>query len=88
MLSESVYQHCFIAYTQMIDMGVCPEQARMILPQGTYTEFIETGSLAAYARLCKLRLDPHAQAETRAYANAVRKLIQPLYPVSWAALME
>lgn len=73
-------------YLDMLEAGVCPEQARMVLPQSMYTEFIETGSLAAYARLCKLRLDPHAQKEIQWYAQAVHDLIQPLFPVSWEAL--
>lgn len=73
-------------YRRLLDKGVCPEQARMVLPQSMYTEFVETGSLAAYARLVNLRLDPHAQKEVRLYAEAVSELIAPLFPVSWAAL--
>jgi thymidylate synthase (FAD) len=74
------------AYEDLLSQGVCPEQARMVLPQSMYTEFIETGSLAAYARLAKLRLDPHAQKEIQWYAQAVNDLIEPLFPVSWKAL--
>jgi thymidylate synthase (FAD) len=73
-------------YSEMIDQGICPEQARMVLPQSMYTEFIETGSLAAYARLAKLRLDPHAQKEVRLYAEAVDDILSKLFPVSWEAL--
>jgi thymidylate synthase (FAD) len=51
-----------------------------------YTEFIETGSLAAYARLCHLRLGPDAQKEIRDYAGAVSELMIKAFPVSWAAL--
>lgn len=75
-------------YNAMIEKGICPEQARMVLPQSMYTEFIETGSLAAYARLAGLRLDPHAQKEVRLYAEAINNLMAQLYPHSWAALME
>jgi len=53
-----------------------------------YTEFIETGSLYAYARLCKLRLDPHAQAEIRHYADTIDRMMIRQFPVSWPALME
>lgn len=73
-------------YRALLDSGVCPEQARMILPQSMYTEFYETGSLAAYARLAKLRLDPHAQKEVRQYAHAVSEIMGELFPVSWAHL--
>jgi thymidylate synthase (FAD) len=73
-------------YQTLLAKGVAPEVARAILPQSMYSEFIETGSLAAYARICHLRLDPHAQKEIREYATALSQLIQPVFPVSWAAL--
>lgn len=73
-------------YTQMIEEGVAPEQARILLPQGTYTEFDETVSLAGYARLCKLRIAPDVQKETRLYAEAAAAIIEPLFPYAWKAL--
>lgn len=75
-------------YKSLLEQGVCPEQARMVLPQSMMTEWVETGSLAAYARLCGLRLDPHAQKEIRDIAEQVSDLIRKQFPVSWAALME
>jgi len=80
------HEKSFQIYKALMEQGVCPEQARMVLPQSMYTEFIETASLAAYARLCKLRLDPGAQKEIRDYANAVVTLLRPKFPVSWEAL--
>jgi len=74
-------------YKILLSNGVAPEVARMVLPQSMYTEFIETGSLAAYARLCALRLDPTAQKEIRDYATAVDTLLRDAFPVSWPALM-
>lgn len=74
-------------YRYLLEKKVAPEIARMILPQSMYTEFIETGSLAAYARLCALRLDPTAQKEIRDYATAVSNLLEKVFPVSWPALM-
>ena len=56
-------------YRCLLDAGVAPEQARMILPQSMFTEWVETGSLYFWARFCNLRLDPHAQKEIRDYAN-------------------
>ena len=75
------------SYNALLDSNVAPEVARMVLPQSMYTEFIETGSLAAYARLCALRLDPTAQKEIQQYAEAVSELLKDKFPVSWAALM-
>ncbi len=73
-------------YGELLTRGVCPEQARMVLPQSMYTEFVETGSLAAYARLYSLRSSKEAQKEVRLYAEAIGKIISPLFPVSWEAL--
>ncbi len=74
-------------YKSLLDRGVAPEIARGVLPQSMYTEFIETGSLSAYARICQLRLDPHAQKEIRDYAGLVASLMATAFPVSWEALM-
>jgi thymidylate synthase (FAD) len=73
-------------YESLLARGVAPEIARSMLPQGMYTEFIETGSLAAYARIWKLRTDPGAQREIQAYAHAIENLLLPHFPVSWKAL--
>jgi thymidylate synthase (FAD) len=75
-------------YEKMIAEGVAPEIARCILPQSMYTEFIETGSLAAYARLCGLRLSADAQKEIRMYATSLSQLLMPQFPVSWSALQK
>jgi thymidylate synthase (FAD) len=73
-------------YESLLEHKVAPEVARGVLPQSMYTEFIETASLSAYARLCSLRLDPQAQAEIQAYAGALSSLIETRFPVSWRAL--
>jgi thymidylate synthase (FAD) len=75
------------AYKMLLDENVAPEQARMVLPQSMYTEWYWTGSLAAFARMCKQRLDPHAQAETRELAQKISAIIEPLFPVSWSVLV-
>ena len=75
-------------YNFLLKEGVAPEIARAVLPQSMYTEFIETASLAAYARLCGLRLDPHAQKEIREFAGAVAEQMEKAFPVSWKALTQ
>lgn len=67
--------------------NISPEQARMILPQTMYTEWFWSGSLYAFARVCKQRLDPHAQAETRWFAEQISAHMQTLFPESWKALL-
>ena len=81
-------KECMKSYDYLIKRGIAPEQARFVLPQGMYTEWYWTGSLAAYARFYKQRSEEHAQWEIREYANAIGTLISPLFPVSWKALIE
>lgn len=76
------------AYQRMLALGVCPEQARMILPQNTMTSWIWTGSLAFFTRVCKLRLDSHTQRETQKVAKDIERLTREKFPVSFMALME
>jgi len=84
-LAESI-KLALMTYTMLIDGGVAPEQARMVLPQNTMTEFIWTGSLAAFSRIYKLRIDPHAQKEVQDIAVMMDEIIKPLFPVGWKAL--
>lgn len=79
---------CIDLYLDMIDAGVCPEQARYILPQGVMVNWIWTGSLLAYSRFYRLRSKPDTQAETRLIAEQVGQIMAGLYPVSWAALTD
>ena len=85
-LLSYVEQVTLMAYTKLLEGGVAPELARMVLPQSMYTSFYVTGSLAAFARAYKLRTHPHAQAEIRELAEQWDAIIRPLYPVSWEAL--
>lgn len=73
-------------YEKALELGVCEEQARLLLPQGCVVNWYWTGSLAAFARFAKQRLDSHAQVEIQELAKKVSDIIQPLYPVSWEAL--
>ena len=75
-------------YEYLLDWGVAPEQARMVLPQSTMTEWYWSGSLDAFARMANLRCKPDTQYESRLVADQVSTIMQDLYPVSWAALME
>lgn len=80
------YDTCLSCYNSLLEDGVAPEQARMVLPQSMYTEYYTTGSLAAWARAYNLRKDKHAQKEIRDLADMWDQTISPLFPVSWKAL--
>lgn len=77
-----------LLYEAMIEQGVAPEQARMVLPQSMYTSYYVTGSLAAWARAYKLRSDPHAQKEIQDLAAQWNEIISALPELrySWQAL--
>lgn len=73
-------------YEDMIEAGVCPEQARFVLPQGVEVNWVWTGSLFAFANMYNQRSDSHAQKEVQILAAQIDAIIAPLFPVSWAAL--
>lgn len=83
----NLLDYCLETYKGLIRDGVAPEQARMVLPQNTMTEWIWTGSLMFFSRVCKLRLDSHSQAETREVAQKINDLIPSQFQHSWKALL-
>lgn len=85
--ANNATEAALFAYNSMLEEGVCPEQARMVLPQNTMTEWIWSGTLGAWADMCRLRLDPHAQYETRLVAGKIGIEMYQLFPVSWNALL-
>lgn len=83
---ESHLQDSKNLYDSMIVAGICPEQARMVLPQSAFTEWVWTGSLYAFHRVCVLRLDSHTQRETQEVAKQIDAICAKIFPESWAAL--
>ena len=75
-------------YKQLLDEGVCPEQARMILPQSMMTEWYWSGTLYAFAKMCQLRCAKDTQQESREVAMQVSEYMEKLFPASWDALWE
>lgn len=76
-----------LLYKALLRRGVAPEMARMVLPQSAVTMWIWTGSLLFFSRVCKLRLDDHAQSETRIIAEKIHDICGLLFPISWKELM-
>jgi len=83
---ENAVHNISKTYSILLDMGVAPEQARMVLPQSLMTEWYWTGSLAAWSRVCRLRISDDAQAETERIALDIGREMKRLFPVSWTAL--
>ena len=83
---EDAMRYVYLTYELLLSQGVCPEQARAVLPQSMMTEWYWTGSLYGFARVCQLRLDPHAQVECREVALLINQECSRLYPESWKAL--
>lgn len=88
LFSKSVVEKNLEAYKELLESGVAPEMARMILPQNMMTEWMWSGTLGAYADMLKLRLDPHTQYESRIVAEKVVERVRELFPVSINALLE
>jgi thymidylate synthase (FAD) len=74
-------------YTYLLKMGVCEEQARMVLPLNHMTEWYWSGSLDAFADMCRLRVATDTQGETRDVAKQIDEAMDELFPVSWSELM-
>lgn len=77
---------CLERYKVSLEKGICPEQARMDLPQSMYTEWYWTGNLYGFANVYNQRTDSHAQKEVRDVAHQIGEIIEPLFPCSWSAL--
>lgn len=75
-------------YNWMIQAGCCAEQARMVLPQNTMTEWYWSGTLGAFLDMLKLRLDPHTQQETREVAELIAAYVKALFPISYVSYLE
>ena len=75
------------SYKDLLAQGVAPEQARMELPQSTMTEWYWSGSLDAFADMCRLRCASDTQYETRLVADNINEEMSKLFPVSWKALV-
>lgn len=85
--SLKVQGYCLAAYLDLLSEGVCPEQARGVLPQSTMTEWWWSGSLDAWADMCKLRMAPDSQYESQLVARGISGIMSGLFEASWAALM-
>ena len=75
-------------YETLLESGVAPEQARMVLPQSTMTEWYWSGSLDAFADMCRLRCKDDTQYETRLVADQISVIMEDLFPISWKALVD
>ena len=82
-----LYKYQLETYRDMLAEGVAPEMARMVLPQSMYTEWYWSGSLDAFANMCKLRCKPDTQEETRLIANQISEQMLEKFPKSWSALV-
>ena len=83
---ETTMESCLILYNSLLQKGVAPEQARMVLPQSMMTEWYWSGTLYAFARVCNLRCKPDTQLETQEVANEIDRLTNEAFPRSWKHL--
>ena len=79
---------CKVYYHLLLNQGVAPEQARMVLPQSMMTEWYWSGTLYAFARVCNLRCKSDTQKETQDVANAIALHCSKEFPISWSHLID
>ena len=79
---------CKVYYSLLLNQGVAPEQARMVLPQSMMTEWIWSGTLYAFARVCNLRCAKDTQQETRFIADEIHNICEKEFPTSWKYLID
>lgn len=85
---KTISERALISYFALLDLGVCPEQARAALPINLSTEWIWSGTLGAFAKMLKLRTDNHTQQEAKEVADRIKEIAERHFPVSIKALME
>lgn len=73
-------------YEDMLEAGVAPEMARMVLPQSMMVSWVWTGSLTSFFHIYRLRAEAHAQKEAQDFAQLIEEVVQPLFPHCWRAL--
>jgi thymidylate synthase (FAD) len=83
---ETTMESCLILYNSLLQKGVAPEQARMVLPQSMMTEWYWSGTLYAFARVCNLRCKPDTQKETQDVAIQIHALADEAFPYCWKYL--
>ena len=76
---------CLELFEEMINAGVCREQARGILPQNMYTEYYGTANLSNIMKFIGLRTHDGAQWEIQQVAKAMLDIIEDLWPVAVAS---
>jgi len=86
-LAKGAGWHSLDAYHELINAGVAPEMARIVLPQSMMTQWWHSGSLDAFAAMCVLRCKEDTQWETKQIADQISKKMEALYPISWRELM-
>lgn len=83
---EQLHKRCMHMYNDLLDSGVAPEMARMVLPQSMMVDFVWTGNLLAFFHIYRLRTGDGSQEEAKEFAQLLEEIVQPLFPHCWSAL--
>lgn len=87
-VQNNAYEYAEDSYQELLDAGVCREQARSVLPMGQYTEAFVTANLGDWMLFLRRRMDSHAQVEIQVYATAIFEILSELFPVAMQAFMD
>lgn len=87
-IMEKSYRESIVGYQKLLDLGVCREQARILVPVGNFSEMYMTGNMRSWCHFCNLRVAKDAQWEIRQFANCFDELLLEIYPESWGSIRE
>jgi thymidylate synthase (FAD) len=73
-------KNAFKYYEDLLNSGIAKEQARIVLPLNTYTEFYFSCNARSLMNFLELRMSSHAMYEIRKYAEAIYKLWKDAMP--------
>ena len=85
---QSHFSQSLSLYESMVESGVAPEMARMVLPQSMMIDWVWTGNLLSFFHVYRLRSGGGAQQEAKDFAEKLKQVVQPIFPHSWKALEE
>lgn len=84
----AIVMNCMNLYANMVQDGVAPEMARMVLPQSMMVDWVWTGNLLSFFHVYRLRAGEGAQVEAKVFAERLKEVLEPIFPHCWKALTE
>ena len=83
-----LYDRSRHAYQHLVELKrLAPEEAALILPRSTYTEWVWTANLLAFSRICQIYNHKEANVELKEVTKQISDFIGQSFPISWKYLL-